>query len=68
MTNPIQRDPTLLHWIRNKKLEGLRRLAIWLMLSGVLLYIFGEVFAYETEIQAGIWLLLAGIAASITAW
>lgn len=40
-------------------------MALWLVLSGVLLYIFGEVFAYEIEIQIGIWFLLAGIVAAV---
>lgn len=69
MTDPIQHDPPPFDWIRKNKLEALRRLslwlALWLALCGVLLYIFGEVLARETEIQIGIWLLLAGFAVAV---
>ncbi len=65
MTDPIQHDPPPFDWIRKNKLEALRRLSVWLALSGVLLYIFGEVLARETEIQIGIWLLLAGFAVAV---
>jgi len=65
VTDPIQHDPPPFDWIRKNKLEALRRLSLWLALCGVLLYIFGEVLARDTEIQIGIWLLLAGFAVAV---
>jgi hypothetical protein len=65
MTDPIQRDTSLLEWIRKIRLEGWRQLSIWLMLGGVLLYMFGEISASEWAVKFGIWLLLAGIAGAL---
>ncbi len=65
MTDPIQRESSLLDWIRRNRLEAFRRLVIWSMLVGVLLYIYGEISSRDWAIQTGIWLLLAGIAAAM---
>jgi hypothetical protein len=61
MTDPIQRESSLLEWIRTNKLEASRRLVIWSALGGVLLYIYGEILSRNWAIQIGIWLLLAAI-------
>ena len=66
MTDPIQHDSPLFAWIRKNRLETLRRLVVWPMLGGVILYIFGEVLSRDWAIQAGIRLLLFGIAVGIT--
>ncbi len=65
MTDPIERETSLIERIRNFGFEGWRRFAIGLMLVGILLYIFGEVSANEWAVKPGIWLLLAGIASAI---
>ena len=65
MTDPIRHDFSLFDWIRRNKPKALRRLSLSLALSGVLLYTYGEVLSYETEIQVGMWLLLAGVAAAM---
>jgi len=65
MTDPIQRESSPLDWIRRNRLEAFRRLVIWSMLVGVLLYIYGEISSLDWAIQTGIWLLLAGIAAAM---
>jgi hypothetical protein len=61
MTDPIQRESSLLEWIRTNKLEASRRLVIWSIMGGVLLYIYGEILSRDWAIQTGIWLLLAAI-------
>lgn len=66
MTDPIQRQSPLIAWIRKNRLDALRQMVIWPMLGGVLLYIFGEVLARDWAIQAGIRLLLFGMAVGIT--
>jgi hypothetical protein len=65
MTDPIQHDSSIVDWIRSNRLEAFRKLAVWSMLFGVLIYIYGEVLSREWAVQTGIWLLLAGIAAAI---
>ncbi len=65
MSDPIQRESSSLDWIRRNRLEAFRRLVVWSMLVGVLLYIYGEILSLEWAIQTGIWLLLAGIAAAM---
>lgn len=65
MQDPIHYEPTPFEWIRKNKLEALRQLSLWLALSGVLVYIFGEVRERETAVHVGIWLLLAGLAAGV---
>jgi hypothetical protein len=61
MTDPVQRELSLLEWIRINKLEASRRLVIGSILGGVLLYIYGEILSRDWAIQIGIWLLLAAI-------
>ncbi len=61
MTDPVQRELSLLEWIRTNKLEASRRLVIWSILGGVLLYIYGEILSRDWAIQIGIWMLLAAI-------
>jgi hypothetical protein len=65
MTDPIQRESSPLDWIRRNRLEAFRRLVVWSMLVGVLLYIYGEISSRDWAIQTGIWFLLAGIAAAM---
>ncbi len=65
MSDPIQRESSSLDWIRRNRLEAFRRLVVWSMLVGVLLYIYGEILSLDWAIQTGIWLLLAGIAAAM---
>jgi hypothetical protein len=62
MKDPIQRDRTLLEWFQVIGLDGCRRVSIWFVLGGVLLYMFGEISTSEWAVKLGIWLLLAGIA------
>ena len=61
MTDPVQRELSLLEWIRTNKLEASRRLVIWSILGGVLLYIYGEILSRDWAIQIGIWMFLAAI-------
>jgi hypothetical protein len=61
MNDPVQRHTSLLDWIRVNRLEASRRLGIWLLFVGVLLYIFGEILSVDWAVQSGIWLLLAAI-------
>ena len=61
MTDPVQRELSLLEWIRTNKLEASRRLVIWSILGGVLLYIYGEILSRDWALQIGIWMLLAAI-------
>lgn len=65
MQDPIHHEPPPFDRVRKNKLEALRQLSLWLALSGVLVYIFGEVLERETAVHVGIWLLLAGLAAGV---
>ena len=65
MTDPIQRETSLIERVRKIGLEGWRRFVYWSMLGGVLLYIFGEISSTEWAIKSGIFLLLIGIASAL---
>jgi len=64
MNDPIQRETSLLDWVRTNRLEASRRVLIWSAIAGVLLYIYGETLFRDWAVQSGIWLLLAAIVAA----
>ena len=65
MNDPIQRDTSVLEWIKEHRLESVRRLIVWGALVAVLLYIVGEMTGSEEITIIGIWALVGIIAAAI---
>jgi hypothetical protein len=65
MTDPIQRNSSVLDWIKGNRLESVRRVIAWGALVAVLLYIYGEMTGSEEITIVGIWALVGVIAAAI---
>ena len=65
MSDPIQRDSSVMDWIKENKLESFRRFVLWGALVAVLLYILGEVTGSEDITIVGIWLLVGILGAAI---
>ena len=65
MNDPIQRDSSVLEWIKENRLESVRRVIVWGALVAVLFYIVGEMTGSEDITIIGIWALVGIIGAAI---